>query len=99
SEVMLGEGAARLHELLPIDPAVAPFPLPLCWDGFEVFGADGKAIKNVRRLCKPLRGLQAGILGARASVALNLRAGTAVGMVGHLDGEAGEAALTEELLP
>ena len=75
------------------------FPLPRCWDGFEVFGADGKAIKHVKRLLKPLRGLQAGILGARASVALNLRTGTAFGMVGHLDGEAGEAALTEELLP
>ena len=99
SEAMLEEGTARLHELLPMDPAVDPFPLPRCWDGFEVFGADGKAIKHVKRLLKPLRGLQAGILGARASVALNLRTGTAVGMVGHLDGEAGEAALTEELLP
>jgi hypothetical protein len=96
---MLKEGAQRLHELLPVDPAVAPFPLPACWDGYEVFGADGKAIKHVKRLLKPLRGLQAGILGARASVALNLRTGTAVGMAGHLDGEAGEAALTEELLP
>jgi hypothetical protein len=99
SEAMIGEGTARLHELLPIDSAVASFPLPCCWDGFAVFGADGKAIKHVKRLLKPLRGLQAGILGARASVALNLRTGTAVGMVGHLDGEAGEAALTEELLP
>jgi Transposase DDE domain len=99
SEAMLEEGTARLHELLPVDPAVAPFPLPRCWDGFEVFGADGKAIKHVKRLLKPLRGLQAGILGARASVALNLRTGMAVGMVGHLDGEAGEAALTERLLP
>jgi hypothetical protein len=98
SEAMLEEGTARRHELLPMDPAVDPFPLPRCWDGFEVFGGDGKAIKHVKRLLKPLRGLQAGILGARASVALNLRTGTAVGMVGHLDGEAGEAALTEELL-
>jgi hypothetical protein len=98
SEAMLEEGTARLHELLPVDPAVDPFPLPGCWEGFEVFGADGKAIKHVKRLLKPLRGLQAGILGARASVALNLRTGTAVGMIGHLDGEAGEAALTEELL-
>jgi hypothetical protein len=49
-------------------------------------------------LLKPLRGLQAGILGARASVGLDLRTGLAVAMVGHLDGEAGEAALTEELL-
>jgi Transposase DDE domain len=99
SEAMLEEGTARLHELLPVDPAVDPFPLRRCWEGFEVFGADGKAIKHVKRLLKPLRGLQAGILGARASVALNLRTGTAVGMVGHLDGEAGEAALTEGLLP
>ncbi len=99
SEAMLGEGTARLHELLPVDPAVDPCPLPRCWEGFEVFGADGKAIKHVKRLLKPLRGLQAGILGARSSVALNLRTGTAVGMVGHLDGEAGEAALTEKLLP
>lgn len=99
SEAMLDEGTARLHELLPVDPAVEPFPLPRCWEGFEVFGADGKAVKHVKRLLKPLRGLQAGILGARASVALNLRTGMAVGMVGHLDGEAGEAALTERLLP
>jgi hypothetical protein len=99
NEAMLEEGTARLHELLPVDPAVDPFPLPSCWEGFEVFGADGKAIKHVKRLLKPLRGLQAGILGARASVILNLRTGTAVGMAGHLDGEAGEAALTEELLP
>jgi len=99
SEAMLEEGTARLHELLPENPAVDPFPLPGCWAGFEVFGADGKAIKHVQRLLKPLRGLQAGILGARAAVALNLRTGTAVSMVGHLDGEAGEAALTEELLP
>jgi hypothetical protein len=99
SEAMLEEGTARLHELLPVSPAVDPFPLPACWDGFEVFGADGKAIKHVKRLLKALRGVQAGILGARASVALNFRTGTATAMVGHLDGEAGEAALTVELLP
>jgi hypothetical protein len=73
-------------------------PLPNCWAEFEVFGADGKAIKHVHRLLKPLRDLQAGILGARASVGLNLRTGLAVAMVGHLDGEAGEGDLTKELL-
>jgi len=98
SEAMLEEGTQRLHELLPERPPVEPFPLSACWNGYEVFGADGKAIKHVQRLLKALRGLQAGILGARASVALNLRTGTAVGMVSHLDGEAGEAALTEQLL-
>ena len=97
SEALLEEGTRRMDAVLPETPAVDP--LPDCWAGHELFGADGKAIKHVKRLLKPLRGLQAGILGARASVALNLRTGMAVGMIGHLDGEAGEAALTEELLP
>jgi hypothetical protein len=97
SETLLVEGTRRMSVVLPEIPAVDP--LPKCWAGCEVFGADGKAIKHVKRLLKPLRGLQAGILGARASVGLNLRTGLAVAMVGHLDGEAGEAALTEALLP
>jgi Transposase DDE domain len=97
SEALLAEGTQRLNAVLP--EVLAVDPLPDCWAGFEVFGADGKAIKHVHRLLKPLRGLQAGILGARAAVGLNLRTGLAVAMVGHLDGEAGEAALTEGLLP
>jgi hypothetical protein len=97
SETLLVEGTQRMQSVLPEKPVVDP--LPDCWADFEVFGADGKAIKHVKRLLKPLRGLQAGLLGARASVGLNLRTGLAVTMVGHLDGEAGEAALTEVLLP
>jgi hypothetical protein len=97
SETLLEEGTQRMNAVLPEVPAVDP--LPDCWTDHEVFGGDGKAIKHVKRLLKPLRNLQAGILGARASVGLNLRTGLAVAMVGHLDGEAGEAALTEALLP
>jgi hypothetical protein len=97
SEALLAEGTQRMDAALPEAPAVDP--LPDCWAGHELFGGDGKAIKHVKRLLKPLRGLQAGILGARASVGLNLRTGTAVALVGHLDGEAGEAALTEVLMP
>jgi hypothetical protein len=97
SEALLEEGTERMNAVLPVVPPVDP--LPDCWANHEVFGADGKAIKHVYRLLKPLRGLQAGILGARASVGLDLRTGLAVAMVGHLDGEAGEAALTEALLP
>lgn len=96
SETWLEEGARRMQSALPEGPAVDP--PPDCRADYEVFGADGKAIKHVR-LLKPLRGLQAGIPGARASVGLNLRTGLAVAMVGHLDGEAGEGALTEELSP
>src|SRR3954468_4452310 len=96
SETWLAEGTQRMNAVLPEFPAVDP--LPDCWAEFEVFGADGKAIKHVKRLLKPLRGLQAGILGARASVGLDLRTGLAVAMVGHLDGEAGEGDLTRALL-
>jgi Transposase DDE domain len=96
SEGLLDEGSQRMATVLPETLAVDP--LPNCWAEFEVFGADGKAIKHVHRLLKPLRSLQAGILGARASVGLNLRTGLAVAMVGHLDGEAGEGDLTKELL-
>ena len=98
SETLLWEGTQRLEKILPDEAAVEPFPLPACWKGHEVFGIDGKAIKHVKRLLKPLRGLQAGILGARAAVALNLRTGMAVGMLGDLDGEAGEGPLSEGLL-
>ena len=97
SEALLEEGTRRMDAVRPEVPAVDP--LPGCWADHDVFGADGKAIKHVKRLLKPLRGLQAGLLGARASVGLDLRTGTAVALVGHLDGEAGEAALTEALLP
>jgi Transposase DDE domain len=97
SETLLAEGTRRMNAVLPEIPAVDP--LPHCWADHELFGADGKAIKHVKRLLKPLRGLRAGILGARASVGLDLRTGLAVAMVGHFDGEAGEGALTEGLLP
>jgi hypothetical protein len=96
SEAFLEEGTRRLKETLPDDPVE---PLADCWAEFDVFASDGKAVKHVKRLLKPLRNLQAGILGARASVVLNLRTGLAVAMSGHLDGEAGEGALTEDLLP
>ena len=96
SEGLLDEGYPRMAVVLPETLAVDP--LPNCLADLEVFGADGKAIKHVKRLLKPLRGLQAGILGARASVGLNLRTGLAVAMVGHLDGEAGEGDLTKALL-
>lgn len=63
SQRLLEEGTLRLEEILPENSAVDSFPLAACWKGHEVFGVDGKAIKHVKRLLKPLRGLQAGILG------------------------------------
>jgi hypothetical protein len=97
SEAFLEEGSLRLRAILPVDPVIDP--LADCWADHEVFATDGKAVKHVKRLLKPLRDLQAGILGSRSAVLLNLRTGMAVAMSGHLDGEAGEGALAEDLLP
>jgi hypothetical protein len=96
-ETLLEEGTRRMSAVRPAVPAVDP--LPDCWAEHEAFGGDGQAIPHVKRLLQPWRGLRAGILGARASVGWDLRTGLAVAMVGHLDGEAGAAALTEALLP
>jgi hypothetical protein len=54
SEKLLEEGTQRLVEILPAGSAVDPFPLPGCWEGHEVFGVDGKAIKHVKRATKSL---------------------------------------------
>src|SRR3954447_6272249 len=53
SAALLEEGTRRMNAVLPEDPD--PDPLPDCWADHEVFGADGKAIKHVKRLLKPLR--------------------------------------------
>ena len=85
-----------MNAVLPEIPAVDP--LPDCWADHEVFGADGKAIKHVKRLLKPLRVCGRAFWGPCVG-GLEPADGSAVAMVGHLDGEAGEAALTEVLLP
>lgn len=97
SQALLEEGPRRRQAVLPERPAGDP--LPDCGAGHDLFGADGQAIPPVKRLLTPLRGLQAGLLGTRASVGLNLRTGLAVALVGPLDGDAGEGALTEDWWP
>ena len=96
SQALLEEGTQRLNAVLP--EVLAVDPLPDCWAGFNSLALTARRSSTFTGCCKPLRGLQAGILGARASVGLNLRTGLAVATAGHLDGEAGEAALTEGLL-
>ena len=51
SQALLEDGTRRMQAVLPERPAVDP--LPDCWADHELFGADGKAIKHVKRLLKP----------------------------------------------
>ena len=59
----------------------------------KLFGADGKAIKHVKRRLKPSLRFAGGHLGAGCVGGLEPADGLAAAMVGDLDGEAGEAAL------
>ena len=96
SETLLEEGTQRMNAVLPEIPAVDPLP-----------GSAGRITKSsaptARRSSMSNDCLsRCAVRGrhlARVSAGLNLGTGLAVAMVGHLDGEAGEAALTEVLLP
>ncbi len=95
SEAFLAATSQRLRELVPEN--VEAFHLPACFDGWTVLGMDGKTVKRVPRLLKPLRKLKAGILGGKASVALDIRTKLVVSMKADPDGYADELVLTKEL--
>jgi hypothetical protein len=60
---------------------------------------DGKAIKQVAKRLKPLRGVAGGVLGGRALVALRLRMGVVVAMRVHPDGQVNDIRFVPELVP
>lgn len=87
----------RLMDLFPENmPAVE---LPASLAGLEPVIFDGKAIKKVAKRLKALQGVEGGILGGRALVALRLRRGVAVAMQAHPDGHVNDVRFVPELLP
>jgi hypothetical protein len=60
---------------------------------------DGKAIKNVAKRMKPLRGVAGGLLGGRTLVALEYKTGLALAMHAEADGDANDARFVPQLLP
>jgi Transposase DDE domain len=96
SEAFLAQGTERLRALFPEGIAS---PLPSSLRGFSVVVLDGKAIKQVAKRLKPLRGVTGGVLGGKALVALALDSGLAVAMSAHPDGEINEIRLVPDVLP
>jgi hypothetical protein len=96
SEALLAHGTERLRALFPEDTTS---PVPRSLGGLSVVILDGKAIKQVARRLKPLRGVTGGVLGGKALVALVPDSGLAVAMSAHPDGEANEIRLVPEVLP
>jgi hypothetical protein len=89
---------ARLREVYP-EAEVAQTPIPKSLAGFRPIIFDGKAIKNVAKRLKPLRGRAGGFLGGRTLVALDLRSGLAFDMHAHPDGDANDTRFVGDLVP
>jgi hypothetical protein len=96
SQAFLGDCTAALREAFPI---ASERELPKSLREFSPCVLDGKAIKNVVKRMKPLRGLTAGLLGGRALVAMDWKTGMAVCMHAHADGDANDVRFMPDLLP
>jgi hypothetical protein len=96
SQAFLCECTAALREAFPM---ASERQLPKSLRAFQPCILDGKAIKNVAKLLKPLRGQAAGLLGGRALVAMDWKTGMAVCMHAHPDGDANDVRFMPDLLP
>jgi hypothetical protein len=95
SQGLLRDGTAALRELFP---HAALRQLPASLSAFEVLLFDGKALKNVAKRLKPLRGVGGGLLGGKALVALHWQTGLALAMQTHPDGDASEKPLAPSVV-
>ena len=95
SQGLLRDGTAALRELFPRG---ALRQLPASLSAFEVLVFDGKAIKNVAKRLKLLRGVGGGLLGGKALVGLQWSTGLALAMQTHPDGDASEKRLVPGLV-
>ncbi len=100
SQALLRETACQLPALLPpaAAPATAAAPslVPASLRDVEVVVLDGKVLKHVPRLLKPLRPLQGKLLGGRVLVALAMRPGLAIAMNASLDAERNDCPLVPD---
>jgi len=98
STAFLAGCTARLCEVYP-QTEMAQVQIPESLAGFRPIPLDGKAIKNVAKLLKPLRGVAGGLLGGRTLVAMDLRTGLALAMYADPDGDANDTRFVGDLVP
>jgi len=98
SMAFLSGCTARLCEVYP-QTEMAQVPIPESLAAFRPIIFDGKAIKNVAKRLKPLRGFTGGLLGGRTLVAKDLRTGLALAMHGDPDGDANDTRFVGDLVP
>ena len=96
SQAFLADGTDPLREIFPVQARRKP---PKSLRKLATVILDGKAIKNVAKRLKPLRGVAGGLLGGRTLVALEYATGLAIAMHAEADGDANDARFVPDLLP
>jgi hypothetical protein len=94
SEAFLAEGTDRL---LTVVSAKAVQKLPPSLQAFSLTLLDGKAVKRLPKLLKPLRKLKGGVLGGKGLAALDVASGLVIAMATSLDGDTNDAKLVPDL--
>jgi hypothetical protein len=87
------------HSLGVLFPAQARRQPPASLRDFNTITMDGKAIKDVAKRLKLLRGVGGGLLGGRALVAIHYETGLVIGMHADEDGDANDVRFVPDLLP
>jgi hypothetical protein len=98
SMAFLAGCTGRLCAVYP-EAEVAQVPVPERLGAFRTIVLDGKAIKNVAKRLKLLRGVAGGLLGGRTLAALDLRTGLVLAMHGDPDGDANDTRFVGDLVP
>lgn len=87
-----------MQPLMEMFPDSVKTRVPLCFNKYNVFGIDGKKLKDVTKRLKETRGVAGKLLGGKALVALSIHEQLVVAMSSSLDGEANDGPLVPELL-
>lgn len=95
SQALLSESIEPLMELFP---DLVTTEVPACFNGYHVYGIDGKKLKDVAKRLKETRGTPGKLLGGKTLVALCLHHRIAVAINSTLDGEANDGPLVPGLL-
>lgn len=87
-----------MQPLMEMFPASVRTRVPHCFNKYNVFGIDGKKLKDVAKRLKETRGSSGKLLGGKALVALSIHEQLVVAMSSSLDGEANDGPLVPDLL-
>ena len=87
-----------MQPLMEMFPDSVKTRVPSCFNKYNVFGIDGKKLKDVAKRLKETRGVAGKLLGGKALVALSIHEQLVVAMSSSLDGEANDGPLVPDLL-